>query len=145
MTGIEARPATAKEIVLKALAILTGDTSTGEVDELFRPDYVDHNAAGPSGPEWVVTVATRLRTAFPDLTHEVHDVIADGDLVALRTTMRGTQDGEFGPLKLPPSGRRIEIATFHVFRLVEGRLAEHWAVRDDLGMLRQLGAVPAPG
>lgn len=139
-----------KGLVLRALAIITGEVPAQEAEHLFTDDYTDHNTSGKSGPEWVRSVAGRLRRTFPDLAHDVHGVVAEGDLVALHTTMSGRQDGPFVPYGLEPTGRRIEITTMHVFRVEDGRIAEHWAVRDDLAMLRQLGLAlpggpPGPG
>jgi predicted ester cyclase len=133
-------------LVLTALELLTGSASTDFVDDLFSPDYVDHNAPGASNPAWVARTAVRLRTAFPDFAHVVEDTVAQGDLVALRSTMTGTHDGDFvGPdFVLPPTGKPIRVRHFHMFRVSEGRIVEHWALRDDLGMQRQLGLLPTP-
>ena len=78
-----------------------------------------------------------LRGAFPDLSYQVDDAFGDGDRVALRCTARGTSTGEF--LGRAPTGRSFEVQQIHLFRLESGRIAEHWACRDDVAMLHQLG------
>jgi predicted ester cyclase len=78
-----------------------------------------------------------LRGAFPDLAYDIDDAFGNGDRVALRCTARGTQTGGF--LGRAPSGRSVSVHQIHIFRIQDGRIAEHWACRDDAGMLRQLG------
>ena len=102
-------------------------------------DYVDHEAppGTPAGPEGANAVLRWLRSAFDDLSYEVHDAFGDGDRVALRLTSRGTHTGEF--MGKAPTGKRFESGAIHIYRVENGKIAEHWAKRDDLGMARQLG------
>jgi steroid delta-isomerase-like uncharacterized protein len=86
----------------------------------------------------------RLRSifkSFPDLTVEVHDVIAEGDRVAVRLTMRGTQLGEFSGM--PPTGRRIVSSAMNSYRINDNRIVEEWWQHDLLGLMTQLDAAPA--
>ena len=70
----------------------------------------------------------------------IHDVVAEGDRVAVRLTSKATQTGMF--MGMPPSGKTYEIEEIHLFRIVDGKVAEHWHQGDFLGMMRQLGALP---
>ena len=79
---------------------------------------------------------------FPDLSHTIEDMIAEGDNVGVRLTVRGTNTGEF--MGMPPSDRPIEIAAITSFRLQNGRVVDHQVNSDGVGMLRQLGLMPAP-
>ena len=72
----------------------------------------------------------------------IDDLIAEGDKVVARTTMRGTHLGSF--FGVPPSGKTVEMTGVHIVRIADGRIIEHWGNNDDLGLMRQLGAVPAP-
>ncbi len=112
-------------------------------DELVSPDFLNHDAPpdAPRGPAGLRQIVTMLRTAFPDISYETAEVIAEGDKVAARTILRGTQLGPF--LGIPPTGRRVVQEQIHILRFVDGKAVEHRAVRDDLGMLRQLGVIPA--
>lgn len=83
-----------------------------------------------------------LRTAIPDLHYTIEDVIAEGDTVAGRVTMSGTHHGPY--MGIPPTGRSFRVAEMHFVRFRDGKGIEHRAVRDDLGMMRQLGVIPAP-
>ena len=119
-----------------------GDLALAE--ELVTADFVNHEAppGTPPGPEGLRRVALFLRGAFPDLRFTVDDAVAAGDRVAVRVTMQGTHRG---PLQgLAPTGRHVRQTQMHFVRLVDGKGAEHWAVRDELDLLRQLGVAPAP-
>ena len=113
-------------------------------DELVSADFLNHDAPPgvPRGPAGLRQVVTMLRTAFPDIHYDTEEVIAEDDKVAIRTTMRGTHAGPF--LGIPPTGRRFEQQQIHILHFANGKAVEHRAVRDDLGMLQQLGVIPAP-
>jgi predicted ester cyclase len=84
-----------------------------------------------------------MLTAFPDLHIMVEDMIAEGDKVVVRMTMHGTQRGAFG--SIPPTGKQVMVSTIDIVRIVGGQIAEEWGIDDRLGMLQQLGLVPAMG
>lgn len=111
-------------------------------DELVAPDFVDReeHPGNVPGPEAVRSVAVMLRTAFPDLHFTIEDLIAEGDLVAGRLTMSGTHDGPL--MGIPPTGRQVRQTHMHVVRFRDGQAIEHWGVRDDMGLMRQLGLMP---
>jgi predicted ester cyclase len=114
------------------------------LDDLVGPDYVYH---GPGmvvrGPAGLRGLMGMLRGGFPDWAEAVEDVVAEGDRVAFRVTGSGTHRGDF--MGIPPSGARVAIMGIDLVRVAGGRIAEHWANFDQLGMLQQIGAVPAPG
>ena len=107
--------------------------------QMVTPDFVDHEAppGTPPGPEGATAVMRWLRGAFADLSYEVLDAFGDGDRVAVRLITRGTHTGEF--LGTPPTDKRFEIEAIHLYRIQDGKVAEHWAKRDDVGLARQLG------
>jgi steroid delta-isomerase-like uncharacterized protein len=86
---------------------------------------------------------SQFRTAFPDLVTTVEDMVAEGDRVAVRHTHRATHTGAFQGI--PPTGKRIEVTGIEVLRMREGQIAEFWHMDDFLGLMQQLGVVPAPG
>jgi steroid delta-isomerase-like uncharacterized protein len=115
------------------------------VDELVAPDFLNHEVPpgmNNRGPESTRQVVTMLRTAFPDLHFTIEDLVAEGDTVAGRATMSGTHLGPFQGIA--PTGRSFQQAHMHFVRFRDGKAIEHRAVRDDLGMMRQLGVIPAP-
>jgi predicted ester cyclase len=114
-------------------------------DELVAPEFINHEAppGRDRGPESMRGLATMLRTAFPDLRFEIEELVAEGDTVAGRLTMSGTHEGPL--MGTPPTGRSVRQDHMHFVRFRDGKAVEHWGVRDDLGMMQQLGVIPAPG
>ena len=114
-------------------------------DELIDPECLDHEAhpGGDRGPESMRGLITMLRTAFPDLSFTIEALVAEGDTVAGRLIMNGTHAGPL--MGMPPTGRAVRQAHMHFVRFRDGKAVEHWGVRDDVSMMRQLGAIPHPG
>ena len=119
--------------------------SFGLLDELLAPEFVDHSPRPGVAPtrEGLKQSAMALRTAFPDIRYSIDDAIMCGDQIVHRLTASGTMTGELNGI--PATGKRASWTEIHIGRGVNGRLTEHWAVVDQLGMLVQLGIVPAPG
>jgi predicted ester cyclase len=84
-----------------------------------------------------------LRQAFPDGGVTIEEVIAEEDKVAVRFTYRGTHQGEL--MGIAPTGTQVTVSGMDINRIVEGKIAERWAVFDMLGILQQLGVVPTSG
>lgn len=131
--------ATSTEICVRAQTELFGQGRTELAEELVAPGCVDHTAPAdiPAGPEGIKAVVSWLHSTFTDLQYQVDDVIAADDRVALRCTVTGVHSGELAGR--PPTGRRFEAMQIHIYRLEDGRIAEHWGARNDLSMLMQLG------
>ena len=88
------------------------------IDELIAPNHIDHSAAAagsPAGPEGTRQLIGMMLTAFPDLHVTVEDMIAEGDKVVFRMTMRGTQQGAFG--SIPPTGKQVTVSTIDIVRI----------------------------
>jgi steroid delta-isomerase-like uncharacterized protein len=110
--------------------------------DLVTEDFINHAAIPEAqGRDGLVSIWEKLWTAFPDLTQTCEDVIVDGDRVVCRMRVRGTNSGplRFTRMPLPATGKAMDTEAIHIFRVFDGRLAETWAQRDELGMLRQLG------
>ena len=105
-----------------------GDMSAAERD--LRPDFVDHAAppGTPPGLESSKAFITMVRSAFPDIQFTEDEVIANGDMVAVSGLWQGTHEGPF--FGLEPTGRFGEMRGMVLWRVVEGQLAERWAVLD---------------
>jgi steroid delta-isomerase-like uncharacterized protein len=115
------------------------------VDEIMAEDYIDHNPALPGvgpGREGTRQYMRMLKAAFPDATHRIDDLIAEGNKVMTRVTARGTFLGEC--IGYQPNGNVVEISGIAVHRIEGGRLVEHWAQADMAGFMRQIGADAAP-
>ena len=112
------------------------------LDELLDEHLVDHSLfpGGGSGRESFRRRFTLVRTAFPDATMTVADGVAEDDRVVYRWTLRGTHTGPLA--SIPPTGRHVEVTGMNMTRIVAGKVTEHWASFDHLGLLQQLGVMP---
>ena len=109
--------------------------------EVFADDYVRHDlraGAVPPGPRGQQKIADDFRAAFPDLRFAVDLLVAEGDFVVGRWTATGTHRGAWAGVE--PTGRHVEFTAVNIFRFENGKVAEIWNHRDDLGLLEQLGA-----
>lgn len=113
-------------------------------DEIVTPDFIGHDSASPEpilGPEGLKRNVEGYRTAFPDVQLSIDDEIAEGDRVVTRWTARGTHQAEL--LGIPATGKQATVTGMTIDRIVEGRIVESWTNWDTLGLLQQLGALPA--
>ena len=112
------------------------------LDEVYASDLVWHEPdQDVRGSEEAKRFVDTYKTAFPDLHATVEDVIAEGDRVVTRWTMRGTHRGEieeFGP----PTGRQIELKGITIHRIEDGKIVEEWERYDNLSAMQQLGLAP---
>jgi steroid delta-isomerase-like uncharacterized protein len=116
------------------------------IDEFVADDAIDHDTQNPHadtrGPEGAKAAITMYREAFPDLRMEVEDIFGDGDHVIARWRGTGTNEGEL--MGMPPTGKRSEVTGITIDRYENGKLVESWTSWDTLGMLQNLGVIPAP-
>ncbi|HEX3508030.1 MAG TPA: ester cyclase [Candidatus Dormibacteraeota bacterium] len=111
-------------------------------DELIAPGAVEHQRGSADGPEGLKKTIKILRSAFPDFTITITEIVAVGDKVWAMQKGGGTNDGGF--FGHPPTGRKAFIDVIDVCRFEDGKLVEHWGVPDQLGMLMALGHVAPP-
>ena len=93
------------------------------------------------GPEGVLQLHDALMPAFPDMKLDLEDLVAEGEKVLVRLVIRATHTGPFGAM--PATGKPIRVAVLDLFQIRDGVLIEHWAQLDNLGLLKQLGALAA--
>jgi steroid delta-isomerase-like uncharacterized protein len=115
------------------------------IDDFIAPDHIDHTlpAGLPIGPEGTKQAIAMTLSGFPDLHITIEDMIAEGDKVVIRFTTHGTQQGAFG--SIPPTGKQVAVSTIEITRMAGGKIVEDWGLDDRLGVLQQLGLVPAMG
>jgi predicted ester cyclase len=145
----------AKDLRVRSFQLMV-DGSLDDFAAVVHPDALNREAKDEPpetrgrGPAAFHATACWLRTWFDDLAFEIHDAVAEGDLVVVHNTMSGrhtgvaTIYGEGGRLEqaMPPTGKRFATTQTHWFRLRDGLVVEHWANRDDQGMAMQLGWIP---
>lgn len=115
------------------------------IDELFAPEYIERSPQAGVAPtrEGYKQFVTSLRTAFPDLRYTIDDSIETSDKFVTRVTASGTMRGEFAGM--PATGKHATWTEIHILRLANERVVEHWGLVQELGMMVQLGVIPAPG
>jgi steroid delta-isomerase-like uncharacterized protein len=113
------------------------------IDELFAPTFVNYSFPEAQGREGFKRVMMMFRTAFPDMNITIDDMIAEGDRVATRGSWTGTHRGDF--MGIPATGKQVAVSYSDIWRLEAGKAVENWVQMDTLGLMQQLGVVPAPG
>jgi steroid delta-isomerase-like uncharacterized protein len=134
-----------KAVARQFVEEVIGRGNNSLVDELVAPDFVDHQEflGMPPGREGLKQVNKIMRSAFPDTSATIEDMVAEGDKVVIRWTMRATHKGEF--MGMPPTGKSISVGVINIQRFAGGKIVEHWGLTDSMAMMQQLGAMPAPG
>lgn len=132
------------EICTRAQQEMFAQGDPAAVDTWTTPDVVDHAAppGAPSGRDGIRSTIAWLHSGLDDIRYEIETGFASGDLVTMRNTVGGTHVRPW--MGAEPTGRSFTVNQIHIFRVQDGRIAEHWACRDDLGMMRQLGLLPQP-
>ncbi len=139
------------DLVRRHFDAIWNDRDLSSCDSLMAEDFVEHGAApfaadAPgrvNGPQAMRGTVEWLTNQFPDLRMEIEAIVADGDLVVARVRARGSNLGRLNGF-LPASGKKFDYGQSHWFRVADGKLAEHWATRDDLTAMLQLGVVTPP-
>lgn len=127
-----------------AMGRIFNDGDDDVARELVSLDFIDHEAPSgtPGGPEGYAATARWMRGVWTDAKWDIVDSFGEGDKATLRVVFSGKHTAEF--LGIPATGRTVTVNHIHIYRVANGQVVEHWAVREDLGLLRQLGAWQGP-
>jgi steroid delta-isomerase-like uncharacterized protein len=127
-----------RDLVRRLHAALLDSRDPDVVDSFFAADFVSHNnpPGFPPGVEGVKRFFSMFRDAFPDVTVEIDEIVAEGDRVAVATTFSGTHQGEL--MGMAPTGRRVAVTGIDVVRVADGKIVEHRGLTDIVGLMRQL-------
>lgn len=130
-----------KRIARRVLDELFEKGNLEAAEELIHPNFVNHEAppGNPQGPEGLKETITWLRGLWGPMRADIEDTICEDDKVVARVTIHGRHVGEF--LGKPPTGKAFATKQIHIWRLKDGKMIEHWSVRDDLGQALQLGLI----
>jgi hypothetical protein len=116
------------------------------IDELYSSEYVGHDPERPAPRKFEDLkpgMAGMLGKVFPDAQYSIDGLLAEGDAVVWHWTFRATHQGEL--MGIQPTGKAVNFSGVNIFRLAGGKVVEDWVYRDTVGLMRQLGAMPAPG
>ena len=133
-----------KAVVRRFFDELLSTDDFAVADELLSPDFRFYFAGSPVAMdlESYMEFLVARRAAFPDRRFVVEDMIAEGDKVSARFTMRGSHKGELRGIA--PSGKEVTMTGIDMIRLSEGKMVEDRVEVDQLGMMQQLGVIPSP-
>jgi steroid delta-isomerase-like uncharacterized protein len=134
-----------KMLVRRAIEEVWNRGNYAVVDELVAADLIVHastSAGEIRGAEGLKQFYVMLRKAFPDLRFTIEEQIAEGDRVVTRWRAHGTHRGEYQGI--PPTGKQGQVMGIDIDRIANGKVVECWPCADELGLLQQLGVIPAP-
>ena len=132
-----------KRLVRRALEEIYAKGELELADELVHADFEGHEPAHPelpTGPDSVKQTVRSLHSTFGELRFDVEDEIAEGDKVVQLVTMSGRHTGPL--MGREPTGKAFAVRHIYIWRIADGKIADHWGSRDDLGLLVQLGLAP---
>ena len=135
----------ANKLVMRRFTEFINTASEKLAVELISPDAIFHVPGRPEpmrGPTGYLAIIGMMREGFPDIQWTLEEMIAEGDMVAARFTMRGTHQGAF--FGVPPTERPIVVQAMNFYRLAGGQFVEERGQPDLLSLLQQIGAAPTP-
>jgi len=131
-----------KALVQRFYEVVINQKNLAALDQFVAPNAVNHTVPSglPQGPNQFLSMHLN---AFPDVNVTVEDLLADGDKVVALVSIHGTHQGAFRAVS--PTGKPITVTGINIFRIVNGKMVEHWGLVDRIGALQQLGVVPQTG
>ena len=132
-----------KELVQAFIQELFTKGDLDAVDRYLAPGFVNHDPpfpGAPDGPEGMRQASALYRRALPDWHSDLHQLVAEDDIVVERFTASGTHKGDL--MGVPGTGRTITMPGINIFRIRDGKIVERWGQLDQLGVLHQLGLTP---
>jgi steroid delta-isomerase-like uncharacterized protein len=113
------------------------------IDEICAANFVDHDPLPGIGAdrEGLHEFVKQIRSAFPDLETQIDDTLVEGDEIAVRSTFRGTHEGDF--MGIPATHKKVEVSNYDFVRFENDQAVEHWGTIDSAALMEQIGAAPA--
>ena len=132
-----------KRLIRRFVQEFKNKANHGIVDELFSPRFEHHfkDPRLPKGREGMKALGGVVVKGFPDVQATIEDLLTEGNKVVERTTARATHKGEFNGV--PATGNKVTWSEIHIYRIEGGKVAELWSEIDFLGIMLQIGAIPA--
>jgi steroid delta-isomerase-like uncharacterized protein len=133
------------ELIQRFYDEMLGEGDLSKLDGLVTDDVVDHQEGmpgQPEGKEGVIFFVNAMRGAFSDIKATVGASVESGDMASAQVTVTAKHTGEF--MGVPATDKSVEIEGIDIIRIEDGKCAEHWGVTDNMALMQQIGAVPAP-
>jgi steroid delta-isomerase-like uncharacterized protein len=143
MTSAEQEQQQSKQIVRQYFEAYD-QQDTERIGQLVaRSNYLFHLSGMSSPMDWNGTKQfyTAIWNAFPDLHHDILDLVTEGDKVAVRYNIIGTHKGELQGIL--PTGKEVSFGAMDFITLIDGKVAEEWEIADTMGLMQQIGAIPS--
>lgn len=135
-----------KQLVLEHYRCTVSEVNVDAIRQQLSPQFIDHESPSETQPgaDWVVQHVASFHSAFPDIRVEVHEIIAERDLVTVRATWSGTHQGLY--MGFPATHKEFKLKGMVMWRVRDGRIVERWGCLDRLSLMQQLGLMPeGPG
>jgi predicted ester cyclase/quinol monooxygenase YgiN len=138
--------AEANKAIVRRIEEAWNANNLAALDELFAPDFVAHNAVPgmPPGLDGAKMAHQAAMQGFPDRRTAIEDLVGAGDTVVVRVRMTGTNQGGLPWFGVPANGNKVTVTWISIYRLAAGKVVEHRAEMDIMGLMQQLGAIPSP-
>ncbi len=139
--------AEANKAIVRRIEEAWDGNNLAALDDLFAPDFVAHNAVPgmPPGLAGAKMAHQASMASFPDRRTSIEQLVGAGDTVVVRVRMTGTNQGGLAWAGVPPNGNKVNVTWISIYRLAGGKVVEHRAEMDIIGLMQQLGAIPSPG
>lgn len=138
----ESLEAANKAVVERLVRDIVNGGQVDLLDEVLSDEFVAHGVGpGPSGPDGMRRLIATWRAAFPDWQDQIEEIVAEGDLVVIKISARGTHNGPL--LGIEPTGEAVEWGMIEMVRLAEGKITEQWGYSDFSEVVRRLRKVAA--
>jgi steroid delta-isomerase-like uncharacterized protein len=128
-----------KEVVELLYNMVFRGHDFSRLDEIMRDDYIQHNEDVAGGKEGFKQFFEQTFKSIPDFSYTMKKIVADGDIVMMYSTTTGTHTGEW--IDNPATGNKLNFDVVDIFRIQDGKIAEHWDVADTLKLFQQLGKI----
>lgn len=140
--GAADSPAANKAVVERLVRDIVNGGQVELLEEVLADDFIAHGVGpSPSGTDGMRGLIATWRTAFPDWRDHIDEIVAEGDLVVLKITARGTHDGPL--LGIEPTGESVQWGMIEMVRLADGKITEQWGYSDFADVIRHLRKVAA--
>jgi len=133
-----------KDLIRRYLTINAAhiqELAATDKEEFCAPDFVSHTTTGDVKLKEYHKMVVGMATAFPDFIVNIEDIIGEGDKVMVRYKNSFTHKGTY--MGIAPTGKKVSMEGISVYRIAGGKIVEAWGVSDNLGMMQQMGAIPA--
>ena len=133
--------------VVRRIEAAWAESDLDALDDLIAADYTPHTPGSdqiPPGLQGAKMAHQGVMQSFPDRKVNVEEILGDGDTVAVRTRITGTNDGGFPLFNVPANGAKIDFPAVSIYRLRDGKIVGHWGLNDALTLMMQLGAIQPP-